>query len=115
VHYSFASWFIHNEVLSFIRVKFDLSFPYGDNHEAFTAFSQQISNKTLTETTDHPDVIVATVGIKDYGDLENKRLAERYDVKAESFPVIKLFNNGNLEQPIDFILGNFHEEIASTQ
>ncbi|KAG5676377.1 hypothetical protein PVAND_006218 [Polypedilum vanderplanki] len=86
-------------------VKFDQSFPYGENHEAFAAFSQQINNLTYTETTNHPDVLIATVGVKDYGDMENKKLADKYGVSVEAFPAIKLFNDGNLEQPISFDLG----------
>lgn len=88
-------------------MKFDQSFPYGEHHEVFAAFSQQISNKTFSESG-HPDVMLGTVGVKDYGDMENKKLADKYEIKAESFPAIKLFVDGNLETPIDFEIGNMN-------
>jgi hypothetical protein len=50
-------------LLKFDRIKFDVSFPYGVNHEAYSAFSQAISNKTLSGNS-HTDVLVATIGIK---------------------------------------------------
>ncbi|CAG9799426.1 unnamed protein product [Chironomus riparius] len=93
-------------------VKFDVSFPYGSSHEAYSAFSQAISNKTLNRHS-HPDVLIATIGVKDYGDFENKIIADRYDIKAESFPVIKLFIEGDLDSPIHFEKGQ--EDITTAK
>jgi hypothetical protein len=42
------------------------------------------------------------VGVKDYGDDENKKLADRFGVKTDKFPSIKLFIDGDLKNPIDF-------------
>jgi len=46
-------------------VKFDIAYPYGEKHEAFTAFSKSAHKATK-------DLLIATVGVKDYGELENK-------------------------------------------
>lgn len=51
------------------------------------------------------------VSIKDYGDLENKKLADRYHVKTDAFPVIKLFIEGDLESPIDFNIGKLSNDL----
>lgn len=45
------------------------------------------------------------VGIKDYGDLQNKHLGDRYGISADKLPVIKLFIDGDLDAPIDFKIG----------
>ncbi|ALC40658.1 wbl [Drosophila busckii] len=69
-------------------VKFDIAFPYGEKHEAFAAFSKAAHKVT-------GELLVATVGIKDYGELENKALGERYKVDEKNFPGIYLFR-GNV-------------------
>jgi ERp29, N-terminal domain len=48
-------------------------------------------------------MLIATVGIKDYGEFDNKALGEKYG--RDDSPVIKLFNNGDLENPIEFEIG----------
>lgn len=53
------------ERFPYAMVKFDIAFPYGEKHEAFGAFSKAAHKVTK-------DLLVATVGIKDYGELENK-------------------------------------------
>ncbi|KAI8035848.1 protein windbeutel [Drosophila gunungcola] len=73
-------------------VKFDIAFPYGDKHEAFAAFSKAAHKATK-------DLLVATVGIKDYGELENKALGDRYKVDDKNFPAIFLFK-GSVEEYI---------------
>ncbi|XP_070500998.1 protein windbeutel [Chironomus tepperi] len=85
-------------------IKFDVAFPYGPNHEAYSAFSQAINNKTLSGNS-HPDVLIGTISVKDYGDFENKKIADKYDIKVESFPVIKLFIDHDLDNPIHFERG----------
>ncbi|XP_055618843.1 protein windbeutel isoform X2 [Toxorhynchites rutilus septentrionalis] len=75
-------------------VKFDVAFPYGDKHEAFTYFAKENS-----EHLDH--LLFALVGIKDYGEKENADLGKRFNVK-EAFPDIKLFNNDSLNNFIDY-------------
>ncbi|XP_060657949.1 protein windbeutel [Drosophila nasuta] len=75
-------------------VKFDIAFPYGDKHEAFGELS-----KAAHKVTD--ELLVATVGIKDYGELENKGLGERFKVDEKQFPGIFLFK-GNLNDYLQF-------------
>lgn len=82
---------------SAVLVKFDIVYPYGEKHETFCKFAEQ-------STVHIDDFLVATVGIKDYGDRENSKLAERFNVGIE-YPVIKLFNNGNLTEWKDFRKG----------
>ncbi|EDV37129.1 uncharacterized protein Dana_GF11580 [Drosophila ananassae] len=72
------------ERFPYAMVKFDIAFPYGEKHEAFGAFSKAAHKVTK-------DLLVATVGIKDYGELENKALGERYEVDDKNFPAILLF------------------------
>ncbi|XP_075167384.1 endoplasmic reticulum protein 29-like protein wbl [Haematobia irritans] len=68
-------------------VKFDIAFPYGEKHEAYSAFSQAAHAVT-------DDLLIAAVGIKDYGDNENKELGESYNIDDKNFPGILLFRHG---------------------
>lgn len=58
--------------------------------------------KFANEVKNTPDLLVAEIGVKDYGEKENEDLAQQYGVKKEDFPAVKLFLNGNLEKPIVF-------------
>lgn len=58
--------------------------------------------KFANEVKNTPDLLVAEIGVKDYGEKENEDLAQKYGVKKEDFPAVKLFLNGNLEKPIVF-------------
>uniref|UniRef100_U5EN53 Putative endoplasmic reticulum resident protein 29 n=1 Tax=Corethrella appendiculata TaxID=1370023 RepID=U5EN53_9DIPT len=69
-------------------VKFDVAFPYGDKHEAFTSLAKEIG-------TSQDEILFGLVGVKDYGEKDNSDLAERFKVPNE-YPEIKLFNK-NLE------------------
>lgn len=80
-----------------VLVKFDVAYPYGDKHEAFAKFAEQL-------TVHIDNFLVATVGIKDYGERENSNLAERFNVGTE-YPVIKLFRNGNIDKWVDYPKG----------
>lgn len=77
------------ERFPYALVKFDIAFPYGDKHEAFTAFSRTAHKVTK-------ELLVATVGIKDYGENENKELGLRFKVDDKNFPGILLFKDGKL-------------------
>ncbi|KAK8378041.1 hypothetical protein O3P69_018763 [Scylla paramamosain] len=59
-------------------VKFDVAYPYGKKHQEFTKLSAAGRGS--------PELLVAEVGVKDYGDMENMDLAERFGVKKEEFP-----------------------------
>ena len=41
-----------------------------------------------------PDLLLAQVGVQDYGDKLNEDLRERFSVKADDFPVFFLFKAG---------------------
>ena len=58
--------------------------------------------KFANQVKNTPDLLVAEIGVKDYGEKENEDLAQKYGVKKEDFPAVKLFLNGNLEKPIVF-------------
>lgn len=74
-------------------VKFDVAFPYGGKHEQYATVA--------TDTRDSQDLLIATVGVKDFGNKDNSDLAQRYDIKKEDFPVVLLFIQGKSE-PIRF-------------
>ncbi|XP_043289650.1 endoplasmic reticulum resident protein 29 [Venturia canescens] len=75
-------------------VKFDVAFPYGEKHEEF--------GKVSADTKDSLDLLVAEVGVKDFGNKDNSDLAQRYDVKKEDFPVVLLFVQGQ-SKPFRFV------------
>lgn len=75
-------------------VKFDVAFPYGDKHEQF--------GKVAASTKDSQDLLVAEVGVKDFGNKDNADLAKRYNIKKEDFPAVLLFLQGKTE-PLKFI------------
>jgi endoplasmic reticulum protein 29 len=74
-------------------VKFDVAYPYGEKHDEFS--------KAAESTRGVQDLLVAEVNVKDYGDKDNQDLAEKYEVKAKDFPVLKLFRKG-IDQPETF-------------
>lgn len=67
-------------------VKFDVAYPYGKKHEEFTKVSAAGRGSL--------ELLVAEVGVKDYGDMENMDLAERFGVTKEDFPKVMLFVQG---------------------
>ncbi|XP_042203339.1 endoplasmic reticulum resident protein 29-like [Homarus americanus] len=81
-------------------VKFDIAYPYGKKHEEYTKLSAAGRGS--------PELLVAEVGVKDYGDMENMDLAERFGVTKEDFPKVKFFVNGK-DKPFDFD-GEFNAE-----
>jgi endoplasmic reticulum protein 29 len=74
-------------------VKFDVQYPYGEKHEEFEKVSAIASNREL---------LVSEVGVQEFGDKENLDLAQRYGLKKDDFPVLLLFIDANLENPIRF-------------
>lgn len=74
-------------------VKFDVAYPYGDKHDAFVAFAKDVR--------DVDDLLLAEVGVKDYGEKENEALARKYGATKDNFPVVKLFLKGKSE-PLTF-------------
>ncbi|KAL6420156.1 hypothetical protein ACFW04_014094 [Cataglyphis niger] len=76
-----------------VLVKFDVAFPYGGKHEQY--------GTVAADTKDSQDLLIATVGVKDFGNKDNSDLAQRYNIKKEDFPVVLLFVQGKSE-PIRF-------------
>lgn len=68
-----------------VLVKFDKQYAYGDKEDAFKEFVKDVAASSL---------LVAEVGVQDYGDKENDDLRERFDVNADDFPVFLLFKEG---------------------
>jgi len=64
-------------------VKFDVAYPYGDDHEEFA--------KIAKEASENSELFVGEVGIKDYSDRDNERLGKRFDINKEDYPVAILF------------------------
>lgn len=51
----------------------------------------------MAEAAKAADLLVAEVGVKDYGEKENSDLAERFKIDKEQFPVVKLFIKGEFQ------------------
>lgn len=76
-----------------VLVKFDKSYPYGEQHDEF----KKVAETSILQT----DLLVAEVNIQDYGDKENADLGERYDIKSDDYPEYRLFIQGKSE-PIKY-------------
>ncbi|CAB3370004.1 Hypothetical predicted protein [Cloeon dipterum] len=74
-------------------VKFDIAYPYGAKHDEFLKVAEASHLQS--------DLLIADVGVKDYGDNENADLAKKFEVKKEDYPAVKLFVQGK-DAPIDF-------------
>ncbi|XP_013193360.1 protein windbeutel-like [Amyelois transitella] len=74
-------------------VKFDVAFPYGDKHDAFVALAK--------DAKDVDELLIAEVGVKDYGEKENEKLALKYGASKDNFPVVKLFLKDK-DEPLTF-------------
>lgn len=75
-----------------VLVKFDTSYPYGEKHDTFASVSKEIGST--------PELLLAEVGIQDYGDHENQDLGDRFNLKKDDLPKIMLFKDSDLSQPI---------------
>ena len=64
-------------------VKFDVAYPYGEEHDEFA--------KIAKDSQEVEDIFVGEVGVKDYAEKDNQKLAERFGVSKEEFPVAILF------------------------
>uniref|UniRef100_A0A1L8DUC0 Putative erp29 n=1 Tax=Nyssomyia neivai TaxID=330878 RepID=A0A1L8DUC0_9DIPT len=75
-------------------VKFDVAYPYGDKHEAFSTFAQDVASVD--------DLLVALVGVKDYGEKDNAELGKKFNAEEKDFPAIRLFKRDNPEEWISY-------------
>ena len=76
-------------------LKIDKQYPYGDQEDAF---------KEFVKDADPSSLVVAEVGVQDYGDKENDDIREKFKVDAENFPAFFLFKEGTAADgtPIKF-------------
>lgn len=82
-----------------VLVKFDSHYPYGDKQNQYIEVAESASSI--------PDLLIASVGIREYGEKENLDLAKRFNVIKEDYPKLKLFRKGDTENPIDYEGENF--------
>ena len=87
-------------------VKIDTAYPYGEKQDEWA--------KVALDLKATPDLLVADVGVRDYGEKENEDIANRYAVKKDDFPQIRLFLNGDLEKPIAFDGNDFKADAIKT-
>nr|AEE63060.1 unknown [Dendroctonus ponderosae] len=73
-----------------VLVKFDAVYPFGEKHDAF--------RKVAEEFIDSDELLIVTIGIKDFGEHDNQKLAERFGiVKKRDWPALRLFVKGQDE------------------
>ena len=66
-------------------VKFDVAYPYGDQHDEFA--------KIAKDAAEVGDLFVGEVVIKDYAEKDNHELAERFELTKDDYPSAFLFVN----------------------
>ncbi|XP_020894627.1 endoplasmic reticulum resident protein 29 [Exaiptasia diaphana] len=76
-----------------VLVKFDKQYAYGDKEDVFKEFCKKAASQ--------PQLLVAEVGISEYGDKENSDLKERFQLKKEDFPYYMLFLQDSVD-PIHY-------------
>ena len=64
-------------------IKFDVAYPYGDEHEEFA--------KVAKDASEVEDLFIGEVGIKDYADKDNQDLATRFELGKDDYPSAFLF------------------------
>ena len=67
-----------------VLVRFDKEYAYGDENDAWKEFA-----KTVAESA--ADMLIADVGVSEYGDKDNADLADRYSIALDDFPQYRLF------------------------
>merc|ERR1719473_708732 len=62
-----------------VFVRFDKEYSYGDEHDAWKNFAAKVGDSSA-------DMLVADVGVSEYGDKDNSDLAEKFSIKTDDFP-----------------------------
>lgn len=70
-----------------VFVRFDKEYAYGDEHDAWKKFAAEVGGSSA-------DMLVADVGISEYGDKDNSDIADRFDIKSDAFPQYRLWLKG---------------------
>jgi len=84
-------------------VKFDVAYPYGDQHDEFAKVSK--------DAAEAGDLFIGEVGIKDYAEKDNQELAERFEVTKDDYPAAILFVKNNEGKVENFrFVGDFKAE-----
>lgn len=81
-------------------VKFDIAYPYGDKQDTYEKFAVDVA-ASFAGGPSHHDLLIAAVGVKDYGDKDNQALAKRFGV-SDKYPQVYLFTNGASGQRVRF-------------
>ena len=59
-----------------VMVRFDKEYSYGDEHDAWKSFAAKVGESAA-------DMLVADVGVSEYGDKDNQDLAEKFSIKTK--------------------------------
>lgn len=73
-----------------LLVKVDASYAYGEKEDAF----KKICEMAYTV----PNFFIGELPVQEYGDMENKDMADRFGLKKDDFPAYLLFKTGKTDE-----------------
>jgi len=71
-----------------VFVRFDKEYSYGDEHDAWKDFAAKVGGSSAA-------MLVADIGVSEYGDKDNSDLSDRYSIKSDDFPQYRLWLKGS--------------------